>query len=174
MLRTTTVITLGLLACHAAGCVSLTVTERTAACASTDWQRYGVNDGRLGVPTSDRADQFEDCAALGRPVDLAAYQRGRGDGLTEYCTAENGYEAGYEGRSYENVCPPASEQDFLQGFERGRKDRPAYVVSPRIGIGIGSGVRTRIGIGVGIGLFGESYDEDQQFGILHRTRPNRW
>jgi len=144
-------ITLGLIACLAAGCTSLSVEERSAACTATDWHRFGLNDGRLGVPTSDRSDQFADCTELGKPADLAAYQSGRGEGLLVFCTAENGYKIGYEGRRYENVCPPAIEPDFLQGYERGRKDRPAYALYPSIGIGVGSGgVRTRVGIGIGL------------------------
>ncbi len=158
MLRTPIQITVCLLACLAAGCSTLSVEERTAACAATDWERFGQNDGRLGVTTADRASEFEDCNQLGQPVDLAAYQAGRAQGLTEYCTAPNGYQVGYDGRRYENVCPPALEQDFLQGYERGREDRPSYAVYPGIGIGVGSGgVRTRVGVGVGIGLFGANY-----------------
>ena len=154
MLRKPTKITFCLLVCLAAGCSMQSLEERTAACASTDWQRYGANDGRLGVPTSDRAERFEDCAALGQPADLLAYQTGRSEGLLAYCTAENGYRVGYDGRRYENVCPANIEPDFLQGYEQGRRDRPAYVISPGFGIGIGSGgVRTRVGVGVGIGLF---------------------
>ena len=150
-------ITFGLLACLAAGCSSLSVEERAAACAATDWQRYGIVDGRFGVPTSDRASKFEDCAELGHAANLSAYQTGRAQGLQDYCTAENGYQVGYDGRGYREVCPADLEPDFLQGYERGRKERAAYVVSPGIGIGIGSGgVRTRVGIGIGIGLFGEN------------------
>jgi hypothetical protein len=154
-LRTSIQIAFCLLACLAAGCSTLSVEERAAACAATDWERFGENDGRLGVATEDRADEFLDCKELGQPVNLAAYQAGRAEGLAVYCTAENGYQVGYDGRRYEKVCPPATEPDFLQGYERGRKDRPSYAIYPGIGIGIGSGgVRTRIG--VGIGLFGAS------------------
>ena len=159
MLRTPKLITFGLLACLAAGCSTLSKEERTAACASTDWQRYGANDGRLGVPTADRVNDFEDCSDLGHPADLLAYQTGRSSGLQDYCTAENGYQVGYEGRRYRKVCPADLEPDFLQGYERGRQERPNYVISPGIGIGIGSGgVRTRVGIGIGIGLFSGFHD----------------
>ncbi len=156
MLRNAVTITFCLLACLAAGCSTMTLEERTAACAATDWQRYGQNDGRLGVPTADRVSDFNACKEVGHPVDLAAYQTGRGAGLIQYCTTENGYKVGYEGRRYENVCPSPIEPDFLQGYERGRKDRPAVALSPRIGIGIGSG-GVRTGVGIGIGLFSGHY-----------------
>lgn len=136
------------------GCTTLSPQERAEACSQTDWQVYGENDGRLGVPTSARQEAFSDCAEVGQPVDLAAYQTGRANGLVEYCTPENGFRVGYEGRRYYNVCPPALEASFRQGYERGRRERPAVSVYPSIGIGIGSGGGVRGGIGIGVGSFG--------------------
>jgi hypothetical protein len=135
-----------------AGCATMSVEERTAFCTNTDWYRYGANDGQLGIPSSERADVISDCAELGRPIDAAAYQAGRAEGLREYCTVENGYQVGYSGRPYQQVCPPGLEQDFLQGFAKGRDDRPSYAVYPSIGIGIGSGgYGTGVGVGIGVG-----------------------
>lgn len=133
------------------GCATQTPEERASACESTNWDRFGENDGRLGVPVTERAEQFEDCQTLGRPADTVAYRTGRDRGLLAYCTVENGYQIGYAGRRYKSVCPPAIEPDFLQGYNRGRKERPATTISPSIGIGLGSG--GGIGVGVGIGLF---------------------
>lgn len=171
MLRWFRIITFGLLACHAAACSTLSPEQRAAACAQTDWQRFGENDGKLGIPTSDRAAEFEDCAELGQIADLTAYQTGRSRGLETYCTAENGYRVGYEGRAYDNVCPPATETDFVQGFERGRDERPAIAISPGIGIGVGTGgVRTRVGVGVGIGLFSGYGHFGRRHGRFRRFR----
>ena len=144
-------------------CTTISPEQRAEACASTDWERYGVNDGTLGVTTASRADEFQDCAAVGQPVDLAAYQAGRSEGLAKYCTAENGYQVGYNGRKYRNVCPPTLESDFLQGYEQGRKERPALALHPNFGIVIGSGGSVRTGIGIGIGL-------GTRFGCSHTAR----
>ena len=122
-----------------AGCTTMTVEERANFCRSTDWQRYGLNDGKLGIALAARSETFEDCAEVGQPVNLAAYEIGRDQGLLEYCTAENGFRVGYEGRRYAKVCPPEVEPDFLQGYKKGSRERPALAVYPRIGIGIGSG-----------------------------------
>lgn len=133
-----------------AGCATVPPEERAATCESTDWYRYGVNDGELGVPASDRTGMFEDCTELGHPVDLAAYRNGRAEGLKTYCTAQHGYEVGYKGLPYDDVCPPPIETGFLQGFRKGRQDRPT-VIYPRIGIGIGTGWHSRMGLGLGWG-----------------------
>jgi hypothetical protein len=122
-----------------AGCATMSPEQRAAACNAQDWQRYGLNDGKLGVPVSARLDEFQNCAEVGVPADVTAYEAGRKEGLVTYCTAENGFKVGYEGRRYANVCPPELEPDFLQGFKRGRNERPAYSIYPRIGVGVGYG-----------------------------------
>jgi hypothetical protein len=120
----------------AAACTTLTAEQRIAACRATDWASYGRNDGVLGVATSGREEKFADCAALGYPADIAAYQAGRAEGLGSYCTVENGYEVGYAGRRYRKVCPPELEPGFLQGYQQGRKERPASYY-PYYGFGFG-------------------------------------
>ena len=134
-------------------CATLSPEQRLAECQATNWQKFGVNDGRLGVPASDRTATFADCSEVGHSVDVVAYQAGRAEGLQVYCTVENGYQVGYEGRRYDNVCPPSSEPDFIQGYDRGRKERPAVAVVPSIGVGIGSRGGVRVGLGLGLGLF---------------------
>ena len=132
-----------------AGCVVATPEQRAEACQSTDWTRYGENDGRLGVPSGARADIFQDCADLGHPVNLAAYRAGRATGLPDYCTAQNGYRVGFEGRRYRGVCPPGLETDFVQGYRHGRSERPVYSVYPSIGIGVGTSSSVGLGFGWG-------------------------
>ena len=122
----------------AAACTTLTVEQRIATCQATDWASYGENDGILGVAASERTEKFADCAGLGHGADIAAYQAGRTKGLGRYCTVENGYEVGYAGRRYREVCPPALEPGFLQGYEQGRKERPAADY-PYYGFGFGFG-----------------------------------
>ena len=122
----------------AAACTTLTVEQRTAACQATDWAEFGRNDDILGVAEGERTKQFADCAGLGYPADIAAYQAGRTEGLASYCTLENGYEAGYAGRRYRDVCPPELEIAFLQGYRQGRKERPRDFY-PYYGFGFGYG-----------------------------------
>ena len=65
----------------AAGCSQLSVSERSAQCGATDWYTYGLTDGQLGVPETERADLIADCSEAGQPIDLAAYRAGRAAGL---------------------------------------------------------------------------------------------
>jgi|SRR5687767_12765068 hypothetical protein len=55
------------------------------------------------------------CAALdsSNPSNLAAY-----------CTAENAFRLGAQGRAYFGVCPKESESAFLAGLARGRELLP--------------------------------------------------
>jgi hypothetical protein len=120
----------------AAACTMLTAEQRSAACQATDWASYGRNDGILGVASSERVEKFADCAELGHPADIAAYQAARAEGLATYCSLENGYDVGYAGRRYRNACPPELEIAFLQGYEQGRKEQPASYY-PYYGFGFG-------------------------------------
>ena len=122
----------------AAACTMLTAEQRSAVCRATDWADYGRNDGVLGVAASERTKKFADCAELGHPADIAAYQAARAEGLAAYCTLESGYDAGYAGRRYRKVCPPEQEIAFLQGYEQGRKERPVSYY-PYFGFGYGYG-----------------------------------
>ena len=45
--------------------------------------------------------------------------------LAAYCTAENAFRVGVEGRAYYGVCPKEAEPAFLAGLERGRALRPS-------------------------------------------------
>ncbi|MBY8976384.1 DUF2799 domain-containing protein [Rhodobacteraceae bacterium NNCM2] len=95
----------------------------------------------MGVPVQERLELFQTCENMGLTVDVAAYQAGHRKGLVEYCTLENGFDVGFSGRSYQDVCPAENEADFLQGYEIGLAEyedsRPAAVIYPSIGIGWG-------------------------------------
>lgn len=166
-----------LVAFGAAGCSTESVSERSAACSATDWRQYGLNDGRLGVPSQDRQDYFQRCRELGVVVDEAAYAQGRAEGLMYYCSVDGGYQAGIDGRRYRNVCTAQGEVAFQQGYDEGRKarrtSRGGYYPRVGVGVGIGSGGyrRTGVGVGVGVPLFMRDpldlWDDDYYYGRRH-------
>ncbi|MEM0922526.1 MAG: hypothetical protein AAGI13_05735, partial [Pseudomonadota bacterium] len=67
--------------------------------------------------------------------------------------------------------------DFLQGFNRGRAERPVGAVlgeDVRVGLGIGIGSRGRVrtGLGIGIGLGG--YGFGHRHGFRYGNRFGAW
>lgn len=174
MLRTNLIVAICLLACLAAGCSTVPTEERSAACATRDWQRFGENDGRLGVPVSDRRDDFQECERLGYPPDRDAYGAGWVTGLSHYCTAENGFRVGIDGRKYENVCPPEWEFEFLQGLRRGRAERPKIAGSPNVGVGLALGTNwLNAGLSLGIGIF-QIFLGQRHYRYDHRSQRYDW
>lgn len=139
-----------------AACAGLSTEERAAACAETDWYQFGLTDGTFGVATARRQDRFQQCADVGLPPDVAAYQDGHARGLQDYCTEPSGYQVAYDGKEYEGVCPPHLEPVFLAGYQRGEEDRPSLALRPTIGVGVGigtGGIRPHVGIGLFSGCF---------------------
>lgn len=56
------------------------------------------------------------CVSLDRPTP---------ENLARYCSPDNAYLLGSQGRAYYGVCPKESEAQFRQGLARGRALRPA-------------------------------------------------
>jgi hypothetical protein len=102
----------------ATGCAG----DRKAAqanCPKLDWYEIGRRDGTEGRPSNQADARVRDCGSAGTAVDSEAYVNGRNAGLTEYCTAAAGLEAGRTGQTYRGVCPEHLEKEFLQGYEAG-------------------------------------------------------
>jgi ribosome modulation factor len=99
------------------GCATLDKDE----CVTAEWETIGYEDGNRGYPASRIGKHRSACAKHGVTPDLALYTKGRERGLIQYCRASVGYHAGVRGKSYKNVCPAASEADFLKGYRYGRR-----------------------------------------------------
>lgn len=101
----------------AAGCAGgMSATE----CAGADWSALGLEDGLAGAgleALEDRQDSCDDDA----PINLAAYEAARLEGLKTYCTPEGGFGAGKAGGVYEQVCAGEDEMQFLASFALGQK-----------------------------------------------------
>jgi hypothetical protein len=106
-----------LIALAMVGCSSMSKTE----CLATDWRTIGYEDGVAGYPGNHIAQHRKACAKHGVATDLALYQKGRAQGLEEYCRPANGYRVGVRGGSYGGVCPLELEGAFLSAFEAGHE-----------------------------------------------------
>lgn len=104
-----------LLSIIASGCATMPEAE----CDGTDWYAMGLEDGLRGQMSSNVSKRAAACATAGAIPDRARYQAGHTAGLNDYCTVENGIQAGKTGRSYKDVCPDAQEGEFLAGYYLG-------------------------------------------------------
>ena len=97
------------------GCATLDEGE----CLAGNWDEIGFVDGVDGYPMSRLSQHADACAEYGVVPALASYAAGRDRGLRSYCTVEIGFFEGRTGDSYQGVCPPGLEDDFLAGFADG-------------------------------------------------------
>lgn len=119
---------LGIVAAMAAlaGCNSMSAQE----CQSTDWRTVGYEDGVNGF-AGDRIGRYRNaCSEHGVTPDLAQYQAGRDQGLTEFCKPANGFRVGARGAGYSGVCPADLDESFVDAYQSGRQ---LYVLRSRVG-----------------------------------------
>ena len=119
---------LGIVAAMAAlaGCNSMSAQE----CQSTDWQTVGYEDGVNGY-SGDRIGRYRNaCSEHGVTPDLAQYQTGRDQGLTEFCKPANGFRVGARGAGYSGVCPADLDESFVDAYQSGRQ---LYALRSRVG-----------------------------------------
>ncbi|MDN3610230.1 DUF2799 domain-containing protein [Vibrio ostreicida] len=93
------------------GCSSISEEE----CVLGDWYQIGLSDGQQGKRNS-LALYSKDCAKYNVGVDSSSYSQGRLQGLTSYCTYENGILVGKARVAYHKVCPADLSKDFLAGY----------------------------------------------------------
>lgn len=85
------------------GCASIPA-ER---CATLDWGRQGVDDGRAGFGPARLERHREACAGVGVRPDAAAWEAGRLHGLRDYCQLPNALKQGLARHAYDGVCADA-------------------------------------------------------------------
>ncbi len=98
------------------GCATLDKDE----CINADWFSIGLEDGAKGRKASHIGEHRKACAKHGVSPDFAVYERGRQQGLEEYCTPRNGYYQGNAGRRYNGACPAHLEAAYLRALNQGR------------------------------------------------------
>lgn len=98
------------------GCATLSQDE----CLTADWYQIGQRDGYDGQPRARLAQHHDACMEYGVRPDEQAYYSGREQGLQQYCTARRGFEVGSAGRTYQQVCTPLNEPDFMRGYLLGQ------------------------------------------------------
>lgn len=88
-------------------------------CLTADWKTIGFSDGAKGQPASRITRHHSACAEHGVTPNLSAYNKGRSQGLVQYCTPSNGYINGLSGRKYNGICSSHNEKAYVEALEFG-------------------------------------------------------
>ena len=99
-------------------------------CLEGNWTSVGQTDGANGRVASSRlVSHTEACGKHGVQPNQSQYMDGYAQGITRYCTTENGYTIGSKFRQhshnrngYKSVCPADIELGYLRGYIKGLKN----------------------------------------------------
>lgn len=105
----TTVITLS-------ACASISEDQ----CAAGNWLERGYKDGIKGVSSSKISKYADKCSKYGFQMNSQSYLKGYEDGVTQYCTYEQGLSLGENGSAFNQVCSGGRGVAFAQGYDAGR------------------------------------------------------
>ncbi|NIV17784.1 MAG: DUF2799 domain-containing protein [Woeseiaceae bacterium] len=97
------------------GCASMSANE----CALSDWSAIGYEDGSRGYSPDRFGQHRKACAKHGVAANFEDYQRGRTQGLREFCQPERAFSYGESGGRYNGVCPADLEGDFVAAYNSG-------------------------------------------------------
>ncbi len=101
-------------------CQSLHVTPNKTSCSQLDWFEIGRADAVQGKSVIGWEKQQQQCLDF-NDVNHERYLAGWNSGIDAYCVRDHGFIVGRSGLSYERVCPPSAEAEFLKGYELGQR-----------------------------------------------------
>ncbi|PSU93431.1 hypothetical protein C9J27_21090 [Photobacterium kishitanii] len=90
-------------------------------CETANWSALGYVDGSQGASSSQFSDRSSACSEYNVRANFNEYQLGYNQGLTIYCTENNGFFIGSKGQSYQGVCPQKTAILFLKGYNKGKE-----------------------------------------------------
>ena len=90
-------------------------------CKAGDWQSIGFRDGASGYASTRILNHQEACGEFGIVPERGSYLSGWQDGVTTYCTADNGFQLGLRGRALNTVCSQDLREPFASAHADGRK-----------------------------------------------------
>ena len=102
------------------GCAARpTVSENQ--CRAGDWQTIGLRDGASGVASTRLLAHQEACGEFGIVPERSRYLSGWEQGVSAYCTAENGFHLGQRGGALNTVCSADLREPFATAYVDGRQ-----------------------------------------------------
>lgn len=98
------------------GCTTLSKEQ----CLAGQWHALGYTDGINGNTPERLSAYNESCAKFGVVTDYKLWRDGYVQGLEIYCSPENGYSIGLNGKHYYGVC---KNPEFIRNYQRGSLER---------------------------------------------------
>ena len=111
----TTWSTLLLVMAVSSGCAVISEDE----CQAGLWYERGIEDGARGRSQATVYEIAQKCHEYSVRVDPEAWMRGHEEGVEQYCTPENGFIQGRNGRDYEGVCTGPTADLFMSHYQQG-------------------------------------------------------
>lgn len=90
-------------------------------CRHADWYLKGLEDGNKGYSESRIVEHGKACARVSVSPDVKDYSDGHKKGARLYCVPEKGYSEGRNGSTYNGICPPELENNFLRAYRDGKE-----------------------------------------------------
>lgn len=98
------------------GCATLDKDD----CLSANWHDIGHKDGSKGYKSERYLKHNEACQEHNVRVNTADYRNGWNEGIEEFCTEDNGWRVGLEGKTYHKSCPKRLKLEFYNAYQLGR------------------------------------------------------
>jgi hypothetical protein len=91
------------------------------ACEDGDWLMIGQRDGSRGRDSEYIERHVRSCGKYDVGVDRDLWEQGRQRGLRVFCTPQSQYQAGRDGRPFNEICAKENLPVHREAFEKGRK-----------------------------------------------------
>lgn len=88
-------------------------------CRAANWQEVGYNDGTIGLSSNQLAKYVKACSEYVN-VDTAQYNDGRRQGADVFCSDNNAFSLGTQGKAVSDICDVSNNQrNFSIFYTRG-------------------------------------------------------
>lgn len=88
-------------------------------CMAGDWHTVGYRDAKQGLDATRLLDHQEACGEFGVVPDRDQYAAGWREGVESYCTADNGFYLGRQGKPVNRICSGPYHEPYASAHADG-------------------------------------------------------
>lgn len=89
-------------------------------CKTANWEDYGEGDALDGT-NHTYTFWANECRKYGVIPDASSYKKGYKKSLNNFCTFQNGYLLGNEGKELPKICITETNEKFTKGYIEGKR-----------------------------------------------------